>query len=1237
MYFEMSMGNYYLIILLHNIDNLTYTSTPCLFLFSIMLILISMLNTCFKQGLSVGLLNKSLITTLLFLTFVFPATINAALPSTIDLNSTSADVTIYGDDVDDYSGVSVATGDINGDNVNDIIIGAYMANPAAGNDAGETYIIYGSDNLSSTIDLDSVSADVTIYGDDFNDRSGWSVATGDVNGDNVDDVIIGAYGADPAGGSGAGETYIIYGSDSLPSTIDLNSVSADVTIYGDDIDDESGWSVATGDVNGDNVDDVIIGARYADPAGGSGAGETYIIYGSDSLPATIDLNSTSADVTIYGDDDGDQSGSSVATGDINGDNVTDLIIGARRADPAGGENAGETYIIYGSDSLSSTIDLNSVSADVTIYGDDASDNSVSVTTGDINSDNVDDVIIGSYGADPAGGDNAGETYIIYGSDSLSSTIDLNSVSADVTIYGDDEYDYSGTSVATGDVNGDNVADLIIGTHQADPAGGSNAGETYVIYGFVSNTAPSSPTIDNFNDSTWGADNTPTLQFDLSDPDIGDIIKYQVQIDDNADFSSTVVDVTEGSGSASPRSNVQYTPSALDDGSYYWRVKVIDDNDAQSSWTTANSGAIAFKIDTTSPSTPGIPTYSDSTWSFTASTDAGAGLHATPYTVEWCDNSSFTSCSSYTDTSDTNSYTHSTDLADGTWYFRIKAKDALDNESSYSSNGSTTIDSTAPVSIDLSSPGNDSYTSSSRPTFKWKATSDATSGLSKYKVEIDNPSLGSSQVSGDFVIDNIPVSRTTTYETDKYIVQYENFDDADDDNNYISVYTKSHRDWETSQNDGQLREGRVTWKVAAVDTAGNETSSSRTIFVDRTGPKVELNELNDLVDVPEGESYFATTDSTPTIKGKIIDRLAGGDTSLNQDTNGPRVVSGPREIYIRVEQEKALSSKLLSIYKVNIEDQYYTCGGDKITDNSKQECDKYASFEYTYPDSLELGTYKITVEGKDRVGNSSSQTINLKVTTLPQILTKEELEIIEEELQLALDEGIITLEEKEEMAEVLEITKPTLTATPSALASTGKKAINNGKSVLKETGTLISSIFSDIGSGIGHVGDTAGQGYINLANNSPKAIKTIMLGASNGFTTVTTSTGIAIDNTKGWIAGIAFDLGEKTKGISDGMAMTFIKIGFSLLTEPTSISQVTAIATSPTTAVISWETNQPANGKVNYGLEDGIYSMESQTEERTTTHEFTLTNLEPDTLYHYEVMSHNKNYVYDANRQFRTPE
>ena len=63
---------------------------------------------------------------------------------------------------------------------------------------------------------------------------------------------------------------------------------------------------------------------------------------ADPLPPTIDLNSTAADLTVYGDDAGDYSGHALAAGDINGDGTDDLIIGALRADPAG-----ETYVIYG--------------------------------------------------------------------------------------------------------------------------------------------------------------------------------------------------------------------------------------------------------------------------------------------------------------------------------------------------------------------------------------------------------------------------------------------------------------------------------------------------------------------------------------------------------------------------------------------------------------------------------------------------------------------------------------------------------------------------------------------------------------------------------------------------------------------------------------------------------------------------------------------------------------------------
>ncbi len=247
--------------------------------------------------------------------------------------------------------------------------------------------------------------------------------------------------------------------------------------------------------------------------------------------------------------------------------------------------------------------------------------------------------------------------------------------------------------------------------------------------------------------------------------------------------------------------------------------------------------------------------------------------------------SWSSCTAddgaFDEASETFTCTPSTALSDSSHTMYVRATDSNSNTTASGSESSDTftIDATAPNSIDLDSPGNNSYTNSERPSFKWKATTDATAGLSKYVLEIDNPSAGSGQPSGDFTIDDIPTSRTTDYETNRYVIHYENFSDSDATNNYISVYTKSSSEWSTDsasgQNDGKVREGKVSWKVKARDNAGNETSSSRTLFIDRTNPKVEFTQVNDS---PFSSTSFSTTDKTPTIYGKITDPLSGGDSS-----------------------------------------------------------------------------------------------------------------------------------------------------------------------------------------------------------------------------------------------------------------------------------------------------------------------------------------------------------------------
>jgi len=177
---------------------------------------------------------------------------------------------------------------------------------------------------------------------------------GDVNGDGVSDMLVGAYGADALGRSGAGVVYVIFGRNTTwPATLDLVTltVTDGMVLQGAAGGDETGWSVASADVNGDGIPDMLMGAYQASPLGRLNTGVAYVIFGrSGSWPATFDLAMLTATdgLLLQGVTAGDYTGISVANaGDINGDGATDILVGAYRADPLGRTDAGNAYVIFG--------------------------------------------------------------------------------------------------------------------------------------------------------------------------------------------------------------------------------------------------------------------------------------------------------------------------------------------------------------------------------------------------------------------------------------------------------------------------------------------------------------------------------------------------------------------------------------------------------------------------------------------------------------------------------------------------------------------------------------------------------------------------------------------------------------------------------------------------------------------------------------------------------------------------
>lgn len=372
-------------------------------------------------------------------------------------------------------GIELASGDLNNDGFDDLFIGL---KGGASLDSGLLHVIFGTNSaLSSPFDVTTLDGTngFTVEGNSSSDNFAADITTGDVNGDQIDDLllindqgeqIIGILGSS----DGIEETLITnaFGSDPNYSRI----VRFDVEYAGTATESK----IETGDLNGDGIDDII----YANPEFLNDAGEVVVFYGmaenrtQDFSRAELSENDG---FKLTGSGSDEFLGFSMAADDLNSDGFDELIIGAPLTDYKDNNSSGEEFgIIYVLPGINtnreveiSTDTLSNLGA-FTIVSDreDFQEFEIgrTVATGDVNDDGFDDLVIGSG---TSGGRSLGNSYVVLGAADLpEDEISLLNLSSEqgFIIYGErDRFDNAagmgGSLVATGDYNSDGFADLVI--------------------------------------------------------------------------------------------------------------------------------------------------------------------------------------------------------------------------------------------------------------------------------------------------------------------------------------------------------------------------------------------------------------------------------------------------------------------------------------------------------------------------------------------------------------------------------------------------------------------------------------------------------------------------------------------------------------------------------------------------------------------------------------------------------
>ena len=395
----------------------------------------------------------------------------------------------------DYFGFSAGSiGDLNRDGIADLAAGAF-GDDTGGTDRGALYVLFMEDKgaVSSSVKIASGTngGPVLVNGDRF----GASVASvGDLDRDGIPDLVVGAPYND-TGGADRGALYVLFmqADGTVRSSVKIASGTSGGPSLADGV--QFGVSAACiGDLNGDGIPDVAVGANR-DDTGGTDRGALYVLFmqpdgivgSSVKIASGLNGGPTLSNSDLFG-------ASVAAIGDLNRDGIPDMITGAPVQD-SGGTDRGALYVLFmqADGTVSSSVKIASgLNGGPTLVNSDQFGASAS-SMGDLDQNGIPDLAVGTN-RDDTGGIDRGAVYLLFmqADGTAGSSLKIaSSLNGGPTLVNSDLF---GSSVASlGDLDADGVADLAVGAHQND-TGGADRGGIQVLFLGADGVVPPDGTI-----------------------------------------------------------------------------------------------------------------------------------------------------------------------------------------------------------------------------------------------------------------------------------------------------------------------------------------------------------------------------------------------------------------------------------------------------------------------------------------------------------------------------------------------------------------------------------------------------------------------------------------------------------------------------------------------------------------------------------------------------------------------